>query len=308
MGLIARASRIRRSSGVSCEYYRLELQFVQLVESLGIPRAGFLFLTEERMFDLRFPFGIDTTTFYRMRVPTSLLSPGLSAEQWTTLFRHELTELQGYFSSHLFSTLRALHLYPFSAGSVRVYLVLFDTRTDVEEGALAADLHGDASGEERVRSFILAVQARFSFIEASRPVYPRQPELAPSCSQLEFALNNQRMANLFTISINQSALPPAVLQEELSMVRRCCALSNQLLTLVGNDNLASCVASRELRVVVFSSFPVDPELYLNQLTRGVSAYFVNHAENSLLITSSGTTRAQTDVLRFLQYETGETCR
>ncbi len=302
MGLIQQAHLVEKKTGFSVEKKKIGLlnkvkksssydmvleSFKDFLNSVSAERAGILWPSDEGFFVLLLAKGFDLTTARRFSPSSAFMAKIITQKNKLEKFAgHELDFFSSLFSSNEFNALTALHIRPLSCSDSTVfYLVFAESTLNITRKPLD---HADAEREipafrEILDSHSIAVSS-LSVMSAVNQSY------ASMKTHVESALNSKRIATLAQISFSELFPDLTALQTEIEAQTVFYAIAHRIARQAGSSNITYVSKKFNIRLVIFTTVPVDAELYFTQLMKPLEKIFgtqrIGHIRSEKIGTST----------------------
>lgn len=241
-------------------YDSLRSGLTECLKAYGIDFGGLLCSSPSGDWFLLCPVGFDLTTVRRFIVSESTMHDVLSLnETRQTLSGKDIKPFLGFFSSKEADALKAIHLIRLTTFEPKICLLMVESDLSSKRSAVTHPLK-DTEQAEELRTIANDSRKVVSLLlPGARPDHGSMREKAKSL------LTAGMKAELLTLSLekalgNQDSIAT---NPEISEIFQ--AILSRIKKKAGNSNLVCVREDFTLRVVLFSSNSIDPEMYVRQL-------------------------------------------
>ncbi len=315
MGLIHQANRIQPISSPPtadkkkigllgkirglCSYDILLDSFRSLLASCNAEKGGLLYPSDDGSLVLLLNTRFDLTTVRRFCPDGEDFNARLSdSTDWVGFSGSGLDHFESFFSSHERFSLSALHIKQVRPvpGSP-YYIIIAESFLDMNREKI--DLH---EADRILPAFLALLGDSNTTLAALAPVGSVNQSSDSMKAHAQSAFDAKRIATLAKFSF--SALFPdlTALQSDPDIQAVYFAIVHRIARQAGQSNILYILDNFDLQIVLFTSMPVDTELYFFQLMKPLEKIFGTHRISRIRTEKNGTASTVSAVMEFL---TGE---
>jgi len=284
--------RIQSSSG-----YDVVLEsFHEFLDAIHAERGGLLYPSEDGYSIFLFNKGFDLTTVKRLCPRTAQLETLFpSNDQWAVYAQGQLDRFESLFSSHERDSLAALYLRRVIYNTNTVcFLVLAESSLDINRIKIDT-----VQASARLPALLDIFTAGSAAIAALSLFVSINQSVSSMKAHAESAFASNRIATL--VSLKFSSLFPDIqkLQTEMDLQTVYFAIIHRIAKQAGSANVIYIRENFDLHIVLFTSQPVDTDLYFYQLMKPLEKIFGAHRISRIQPQKVGISSSVTEVIGFL---------
>lgn len=241
-----------------------------MVQTSLAERSG-LYLVSEEIGSLVLSSGFDMTTVNRFLPTRQFLSEQFSLiSDWVTFDPIKDSDtFQGFFSTHEWSSLENIHIYPLiQEPTLNAYILICASQLDSRRSPLQLSLL-----YTNILQFRQMLLEHRLFLELLSVASVYTAPATPSSERIDSALSAGMITNLLCLDIT-SLFPTSdrlFTSSRDTLLYR--ALVYSISRLAGISNICVTHKSFDIRIAIFSSLPLDPELYIFQFICALEKHF-----------------------------------
>lgn len=257
--------------------------FKNFLAVTGYERGGILYPTEEGSSALLLCAGMDLTTAHRFSpdIP-SILDPS-SARAWREFSGSDLEVLTSCFSSRELDSLVSVSAYPVRVREgTDALIVLADSRLDASREKASLALKTDDT--ERLAETVLESRPLLTCLSRVNRVKLTYESIR---DRIRCSLESGKKANLVTVSLARAFDSPESIATDAEKLELFTAFAQQIGRQAGTSNIVRTTSSFSIAVVIFSSGPLDVDLYFHQIIKPLESLFGVRRVSGITVENAG---------------------
>lgn len=273
--------------------------FKDFLLSINAERGGLLCSSEAGFSVLLLTMGFDLTTAKRF-CPEMNLMQKFCAEtnKFKKISGPELDNFKSFFSSHELDSLSALYISSINCvPAVNWYIVLADSLLNIQRKNIDIFI-----AESLLPSLLDVFTANTGTITSLSLMSSVNQSYASMKTHVESAFNSKRIATLAQISFSELFPDLLKLQTDIGSQSVFFAIAHRIARQAGASNIIYINKKFNIRVILFTTVPIDTEMYFFQLMKPLEKIFGAHRISRIQTTKVGTSSS---VSVTMDYLTGE---
>lgn len=238
--------------------------------------------------------GLDLTTARRFSSDGATLSDVSRGNAWREFSQASLDPFLACFSSRERDSLVSLWVYPVALnGGITAHVILVDSRLDVNRSKKTPSTLRSAT--ERIIDAIRENKAVLSCLSRVS-----QPKMTSESIQdrIRCSIEAGKTANLVSVSMERVFSSSESIATDSEKNELFTAFARQIGRQAGSSNIVRTTSSFSLAVVLFSSAPLDIDLYFRQILKPLEPVFGVGRVSGIAVKSAG---AETDPVKISKY-------
>jgi hypothetical protein len=264
------------------------------LRTAGFERGGILYPSDEGLSVFLLSTGMDLTTARRFSPDSATLSCVSSGNEWREFSQASLDPFLACFSSRERDSLVSLWAYPVALnGGIAALIILVDSKLDVKRDKKTPSKL--PSETERMIDAIRENQAVLSYLSRVN-----QPKMTSESIQdrIRCSIEAGKTANLVSVSMERVFTSPESIATDAQKNELFTAFARQIGRQAGSSNIVRTTSSFSLAIVLFSSAPLDIDLYFRQILKPLEPIFGVGRVSGIAVETAGT---ETDPVKISKY-------
>lgn len=274
-------------------------KFRHLLKITGYERGGILFISPDGLPVFLFCNGFDLTTARRFAPDFRVLSGRMADESgWARFEGSSLEAFASCLSSREKDSLKAIEVHSVRLeGGVDAAIILADSLLDVNRtknalSPFSAELGELVSSMDKHRQ-IMMILSRIASINQNDDALKERARSS---------LDSGKKATMVHISLSDIFGSPETLPVDEESLTLYSAIVHQIARQTGSANIVHAGTDYTVRVVLFTSAPVDTGLYFHQLLKPLEPLFGVQRISRIAVTAAGTATELREIIDFIYRE------
>jgi len=242
--------------------------FSRLREDTGAEKAIMLMPTEDDVLVPVLCESLDLTTCRRFVPLQADFLKIMPEDRSYAFFNDALQAFHPYFSSRERESLDRILVFPRVIRNSRCYLVVIESRLNIERTRLDEDFIHLRFGE--FAAALVDKSAVLSALAVSKPLNRRREV---DLARIESAIADGKRASLITLSFKKLFNDPLKLETDDRLMSVYHAIIHRISRQCGDNNIVRVNSGLDARLVIFTSSPADSELYIRQMMKPMERLF-----------------------------------
>jgi len=274
-------------------YDRIEKAFSEYMADCRCERGGLLCGSDGATLVMVLSCGFDLTTARRFSPETtSFSSMHPDTEQWYTVSGSDLEQYASFFSSREIGSLTAIHVHAIGSMPVACFVVLADSRLDMRRNVVD-------TGRSDLEKLVSVLGENQPALQALSRIVSVNQSADSIRTHAQSALDCRKTATMVSISFEDLFPDSMALMTDPGQQIVFNAIIHQIARQTGSSNILHLDERYVLHIVLFSTQPVDPDLYFFQLMKPLESIFGAQRVTKIRISVSGSAKSLPEILEFL---------
>lgn len=298
MGLIQQARLVKDPPSVSLPKKKTGLldrvQFSSPYDSMlsrfrdflavnGYERGGILYPVDEGLPVLLMNTGMDLTTAHRFSPDISSIVTPDGERVWHEFSSNGLEQFSSCFSSRELDSLVSISVYPVCVrDGFDALIVLVDSLLDGSREKKTL-----ASRDEETANLASAIRESRPVLTCLSRVNEIKLTFESIQDRIRSSLESGKKANLVRVSLERVFESPETIATDTDKLELYTAFARQISRQAGSLNIVRTTSAFSLAIVLFSSMPIDIDLYFHQILKPLESIFGVRRISGISIESAG---------------------
>lgn len=285
-------SRVRSSSG----YDTILSSFRKYLSSINAERGALLCPSQDGFSVLILSTGFDFTTVRRFCPKTISFNELFSEKQtWNHYSGIELDHFNAFFSSHERASLKSLFIRPVHCVSESTwYVILVDSLLNIHRDTIHID-----TAESLLPALMHVLGQNSLTISALSYISTINQSCNSMKAHVQSAIDAKRIATLTRFTFSKLFEDDLSLQIDTDSQSIYFGIVNRIARQAGSSNILYIRPNFDLHIVLFTSLPVDTELYFHQIMKPLHKIFGFQRISRIQTETIGTSSSVSAIMDFL---------
>lgn len=284
-----------------CASYDVLLDSFRIsLKDICCEKGAILYPSELHTIILLLNTGFDLTTIHRFCPKTNEFTRNFpEPRKWYVFNNKQLEKFQSMFSSHEFDSLTALYVYPIELENKSTFFILLaDSLLNSNRAKI-----NFSKAEKSIQTISEILESNLQTIKTLALSFSVNQSYNSMKTHTESALNSKRTATLLQISFEYLFPDTQKWLIDSDSQSIYYAIVHRIARQTGSSNILYIRKNFNVHIVLFTSLPVELDLYFHQLLKPLEKIFGINRISKIEATSLGTNSSLSTIMDFL---TGET--